>query len=59
MNATDTTKLTGTIPEAAEILGIGRNKAYEAARRGEIPVIRIGKTWRVKWREFLEMVGGA
>jgi hypothetical protein len=24
-------------------LGIGRNQGYEAAARGEIPVIRIGK----------------
>jgi excisionase family DNA binding protein len=24
-------------------LGIGRNQAYEAAHRGEIPSIRIGK----------------
>jgi excisionase family DNA binding protein len=32
-----------TVPEAGEMLGIGRNQAYEAAARGEIPVIRIGK----------------
>ena len=34
---------TVTIEEAATILGVGRNKAYEAARSGEIPTIRIGK----------------
>lgn len=32
-----------TIVEAAQALGIGRNQGYEAARRGEIPTIRIGK----------------
>ena len=32
-----------TVPEAGKLLGIGRNSAYEAARNGEIPVIRIGK----------------
>jgi excisionase family DNA binding protein len=32
-----------TIPEAAEMLGVSRNAAYEAAKRGEIPSIRIGK----------------
>ena len=32
-----------TIIEAAKILGIGRNQAYEAARRGEIPTIKIGR----------------
>ena len=31
------------VPEAGKILGISRNAAYEAARRGEIPTIRIGK----------------
>ncbi len=32
-----------TVPEAGKLLGIGRNSAYEAARNGEIPVVRIGK----------------
>lgn len=32
-----------TIEEAARMLGIGRNSAYEAARRGEIPTLRIGR----------------
>jgi excisionase family DNA binding protein len=36
-------KRTLTIEEAAELLGIGRNTTYEAARKGEIPVIRIGR----------------
>jgi excisionase family DNA binding protein len=34
---------TVTITEAAKTLGVSRNKAYEAARRGEIPTIKIGK----------------
>ena len=33
---------TYSIPEAARRLGIGRNSAYEAAKRGEIPTIKIG-----------------
>ena len=32
-----------TIAEAGEVLGIGRSAAYEAAKRGEIPAIRIGR----------------
>src|SRR5690349_4136704 len=36
-------RLTLTFPEAAELLGIGRNAAYDAAARGEIPTIRVGK----------------
>ena len=34
---------TYTIEEAAQLLGIGRNHAYEAAKRGDIPSIKIGK----------------
>ncbi len=37
------TRLAITVSEAACRLGIGRNSAYEAVRRGEIPTIRIGK----------------
>lgn len=32
-----------TVEETARILRISRNSAYEAARTGEIPTIRIGK----------------
>ena len=35
--------LTLTVTECAKCLGIGRNSAYEAVSRGEIPVIRVGK----------------
>ena len=35
--------MTVSVEEAGEILGCSRNTAYEAVRRGEIPVIRIGK----------------
>ena len=39
----ESNKLTFTVEETAKILGIGRNSAYEAVARGEIPVIRVGK----------------
>ena len=45
-----------TVPEAGRMLGIGRNSAYEAARRGEIPVIRIGKLLRVPWHALERML---
>lgn len=35
------------VPEAAESLGISRSALYAAIRRGELPVIRIGRTTRV------------
>ena len=37
------TKRTYSIPKTAKELGIGRSAAYEAARTGEIPTIKIGK----------------
>ena len=36
-------RLTLTVPEAGQQLGISRNAAYEAAKRGEIPVVKIGR----------------
>jgi len=36
-------KATLTIQETGKILGIGRSAAYEAAKTGEIPTIRIGR----------------
>ena len=39
----DKEKLTLTVGETAKCLGIGRNSAYEAVARGEIPVVKIGK----------------
>jgi hypothetical protein len=49
--------LTQTIRQAAKEAGIGVNQAYEAAKRGEIPTIRIGKRILVlvkPWRRMLE-----
>jgi len=36
-------RLTLTVSETAKILGLGRNSAYEAVARGEIPVVKVGK----------------
>ena len=37
-----------SVPEAGRVyFGIGRDASYGAARRGDIPVIRIGKLMRV------------
>jgi len=37
------TRLTYTVTEAAEILGISRSAAYECVRRGEIPSLSLGR----------------
>jgi excisionase family DNA binding protein len=39
--------LTVSVEEAGRILGCSRNSAYEAARRGELPTIRLGRKIRV------------
>jgi len=38
-----TERATMTVTEAARFLGISRGKAYEAAARGEIPTLKIGR----------------
>jgi excisionase family DNA binding protein len=48
--------LTLTIPETAELLGISLSKAYEAARLGQIPTIRLGTRILVSRRRLEEMV---
>ena len=36
-------RATLTIEETAELLGVSRGSAYEAARSGQIPVLRVGR----------------
>jgi excisionase family DNA binding protein len=38
---------TTTIVAAAKRLKIGRNQAYEAAARGQLPAFRVGRRWLV------------
>ncbi len=44
-----------TVEEAAKILRISRNSAYEAVKRGDIPSVRIGRRVLVP-RTSLEMM---
>jgi excisionase family DNA binding protein len=39
----DETRLTLTVPQAAEVLGISRALAYELVARGELPALRLGR----------------
>jgi excisionase family DNA binding protein len=43
----DQSILTISVPEAGRRLGLGKNLSYEAARRGELPVLRFGRKLRV------------
>jgi excisionase family DNA binding protein len=36
-------KLTYTVTETAQLLGISRSSAYECVRRGEIPSLTLGR----------------
>jgi excisionase family DNA binding protein len=46
------------VDEAATELGLGRNATYAAARRNEIPVIRIGKRIKVLREPLRRMLRG-
>lgn len=54
----DTEKLTLTVDEAARCLGIGRNSAYEAIARGEIPAVKIGKRLLIPKVALEKMLSG-
>lgn len=49
--------LTLSVEEAGRLLGISRGLAYEAARRGELPTIRLGRRLLVPRARLLELVG--
>lgn len=48
--------LTMTVCEAAAALSIGRGLAYEAVKRGEIPVIKVGRRLLVPRRALEKML---
>jgi len=49
---------TYSVEEAARLLGVGRNQAYEAARKGDIPTIKIGKRILVPRAAFDRLLAG-
>jgi excisionase family DNA binding protein len=52
-------RLVYTIVEVGELLGLTRNAAYDAAKRGDFPTIRIGKLIRVPKAALHAMIDGA
>jgi hypothetical protein len=50
-------RLVYDVPEAGAMLGLTRNGSYEAARRGDIPTVRIGKLLRVPKGAFHKLFG--
>ncbi len=45
-------------PDAARLLGVGRNTIYKAAATGEVPVVRIGKRLLVPKAALLRLLNG-
>jgi excisionase family DNA binding protein len=52
----DDGRLTYTLTEAAQQLGISRWLAYEAAHRGELPICRIGRRMLVPRAALLRLL---
>ena len=48
---------TYSVPEAGRIVGLGKNGSYDAARRGELPVLRFGRILRVPRAALERMLG--
>ena len=47
-----------TVPEAGDFLaGLGRSASYQAAARGEIPTIRVGRRLVVARARLRELMG--
>jgi excisionase family DNA binding protein len=50
-------RLTYTVPDVAALLGISRGAAYQAARNGQLPTIRIGKRLLVPIAALKKILG--
>ncbi|NRQ30680.1 helix-turn-helix domain-containing protein [Nonomuraea sp. NN258] len=46
-----------TVAEAAALLGLHRDAAYEAVRRGDLPSIRIGRKILIPTAKLAAMLG--
>jgi Helix-turn-helix domain len=60
MSEEKSTPLTISVPEAGKrYFGLSRNGSYDAAARGEIPTIKIGKLLRVPVRALEKLLDRA
>jgi excisionase family DNA binding protein len=57
VSPTSQPRVTMSVNETADLLGISRWLAYEQIQRGELPVIRMGRRLRVPVRPVLALVG--
>ena len=49
--------LTVSVPVAGRFVGLGRDAAFAAARRGELPVLRMGRRLLVPVPKLLALLG--
>ena len=51
-------RMTYTVDEVAQVLGVSRGIAYEQVRGGEIPARRLGKRWVIPKTQFHAWLDG-
>ncbi|TFD13853.1 DNA-binding protein [Cryobacterium sp. TMT1-2-2] len=49
-------RVTVSVEQAGQVLGLSRGAAYNAARRGDIPTLKIGKRLIVSTAQLLAML---
>jgi excisionase family DNA binding protein len=54
-----TERQTLKIEEAAKVLGISRNTAYDAVKSGQLPTVKIGRRFLVPKAALDRMLAGA
>lgn len=52
-------RATITVPEAGQLLSLGRDSAYRAAERGELPTLKLGRRLLVPVPRLLELLGAS
>ena len=57
--SSESERLVYTVAEVGEILGLTRNAAYDAAKRGDFPTIRIGRLIRIPKAALHAMIDAA
>lgn len=50
-------RLTLTVPQWGQLVGIGRDAAYAAVERGEVTAVRVGRTIRIPTHAALRQLG--
>jgi len=57
VDASNRPRMTISVDETADLLGISRWLAYDQIQRGELPAVRVGRRLRVPVRPLLALIG--